>query len=259
MSTHVPTNKYQNSLRFAVLLLILLGIAACATTPESATDTAKTDTATDTEKSTTSATTETEQNADKTAGDTTSVDPMAQIIAAAQTEQAEQAPAPQPVETQPVRIDVSCQNEPYGKYEAQARDSISKGLAATTAGTYGVGFRNLEEHKKWSETHSALFTAVNQACAELSECAKQHPKDKTKQCEKQAKTYSDWQNLAAKFTEDAKQVETTQPPKICSFSPSLDDAASCFHSLAEISTNNVIAPIAKKPAIAGAALGFSMV
>jgi len=145
----------------------------------------------------------------------------------------QEAPVASLAETEPVSSDTSCKNSPYRQYEKQARASIAKGLSATTAGTYGVGFRNLDEHKEWSEIHNALFTTVNQACITLNECAKQHPEDKTTQCADQARQFDEWQNLAARFAEKAKQSETTQPPKICSFTADLDDAASCFHALAD--------------------------
>ncbi|NOX76305.1 MAG: hypothetical protein GXP17_06775 [Gammaproteobacteria bacterium] len=139
----------------------------------------------------------------------------------------------QSAETAQVAINVSCKNEPYSEYEKQSRASIAKGLSATIAGTYGVGFRTLDEHKKWSETHKALFTAVNSACATLSQCAIKNPKDKTKQCAQQANNFAQWQNLSKQFTEKARLSESTQPPKICSFTTNFDDAASCFHTLAD--------------------------
>jgi len=156
------------------------------------------------------------------------------------TETAPASPTPanteviaQPAQTRQVSIDVSCKDEPYGDYEKQSRASIEKGLSATTAGRYGVGFRNLDEHKKWSQAHNALFTAVNDACVALNECAKEHPKDKTQQCAQQATHFAQWQELSKRFAEKASQAETTQPPEICSFTPSLDDAAGCFHALAD--------------------------
>jgi len=155
------------------------------------------------------------------------------VLATPESEPATQEPATALAETEPVTMGISCKNLPYSEYEKQARASIAKGLSATTAGTYGVGFRNLDEHKKWNETHKALFTAVNQACIALSECTKQHPEDKTTQCANEARQFDEWQNLAADFAEKAKQSETTQPPKICSFTADLDDAARCFHALAD--------------------------
>jgi len=133
----------------------------------------------------------------------------------------------------PPTIVESCKDEAYNKYESQSRDSISKGLAATKAEKYGVGFRNIEEHNKWSKIHSSLFKSVNDACTSLSSCAKQHPKDKATACVEEAKTFRTWQNLAKNFAREAKTVETTQPPKICSQPPSLEDEARCFHGLGD--------------------------
>lgn len=135
--------------------------------------------------------------------------------------------------TESVNIIESCMNEPYSQYEKQARVSIAKGLDATMAGKYGIGFRNTTEHKKWNDTHNKLFKSVSKACGELSRCAKQHPKDKTTECAKQATLFKQWQDMAERFTSNAKLSETTQPPKICSFAPDLDDSADCFHGLAD--------------------------
>lgn len=145
---------------------------------------------------------------------------------------AETAPAPV-VKTEPVRIVETCKAEPYSKYEQQARASMAKGLAALQEGKYGVGFRNVAEHKTWSNTHNKLFKAVNKACDALSQCAKQHPKDKTKKCATQASQFKQWQDTAKRFAKNVKQSETVQPPKICSFEPNLKDAASCFHGLGD--------------------------
>lgn len=204
-------------LRPAIVLFALIGLSACATTPSDPKDAATIEpTSTDTGKP-------------ETAQSTESTDEVAFVP----PEPPAEKPAEQAVETTPVRIDVSCKNEPFSKYEKQSRASIAKGLSATKAGTYGVGFRDLKEHKRWSETHGKLFTAVNEACAALSKCAKANPKDKAQKCAQQAEHFSQWQTLAKQFAEKAKQSETTQPPKICSFTPSLDDPAQCFHDLAD--------------------------
>lgn len=212
----MPISRFtvMRHLRTASLLFILLSLYACASTPdaENATATESTDTAANLDAS------------QKTA----STDEVAFVAP-------EPAAAPvAPVEkTKAVSIDVSCKNEPYSQYEKQARDSIAKGLSATTAGTYGVGFRDLKEHKRWSKTHGKLFKAVNKACSALSKCAKKNPKDKSKQCAEQADSFAQWQTLSAQFAKKAKQVETTQPEKICSFAPNIDDAANCFHALGD--------------------------
>lgn len=222
-TTKLTLARVQHLLRTVSLLLVLLGLYACAATPPSSPDEAN---ATTSEATASNSSKDAQPEATAKSEDSTEV---AFVPPEAETK----AVAEQPAETKPVRIDVSCKNEPYSKYEKASRDSIAKGLSATTAKVYGVGFRDRNEYKRWSKTHGQLFTAVNQACSELSKCASKHPKDKTKQCAKQADHFAQWQQLAKEFTEKAKQVETTEPPEICSFTPSLDDAASCFHRLAD--------------------------
>jgi hypothetical protein len=136
--------------------------------------------------------------------------------------------------TKPPSIVEECKNEPYVKQEEQARQSIKKGKEATVAEVYGVGFRNAAEHKKWSNMHNQLFAGVSQACAELSKCAKlyKEKKQKTKNCASQAKMYDEWKQTVKDFTDKIKTVETTQPPKLCSSPPSLDDQPDCFEKLA---------------------------
>jgi len=141
-------------------------------------------------------------------------------------------PAVEPEVTVPPRIVESCKEEPYIKYEQQARDSIAKGLAATKAEKFGVGFRSVKEHNTWSKVHNELFKQVNAACGVLSECAKTHKKDKDTECVEQAKTFDEWQKVAKSFAAKAKTAETTQPPKICSLTPNLNDPARCFHGFA---------------------------
>jgi hypothetical protein len=212
--THAHHPRAASMLRTASVLLALLALTACATTPTAAPD-AEPPTKTNS-KNTSSPSTETSTSETKFVPPEPAAEPVAEVA-----------------KTETVSIDVSCKSEPYSKYEKQSRDSIAKGLSATTAGTYGVGFRDLKEHKRWSKTHNELFKAVNSACVTLSKCAKKHPKDKTKQCAQQAEQFAQWQGLSKQFTEKAKQSEFTQPPKICSFTANLDDAASCFHALGD--------------------------
>lgn len=164
--------------------------------------------------------------------------------------------ASNPDEAKTVTTVASCKTEPYGKYEKQARDSMAKGLSATKEGKYGVGFRNIQEHKKWSDTHNQLFKSVNQACSTLSQCAQQHPKNKSKECATQAKMFNDWQNLAKLFAQNAKLSETTQPPKICTFTPSLEDAASCFISLGDNLDKACNSPDCKETSDCWRGIGF---
>ncbi len=260
--------KYLHNFRPATLLFILLGLSACATTPtpdkttDKITDTTASDTA-DTTSQTITQIPDIPQN--DTTGSTadaepTDIEPSATEPAMSEPEpvmqQEEEEPVTSLVETGSAAIETSCKSSPYSKYEKQSRASIAKGLSATTAGTYGVGFRNLDEHKKWSEAHNALFSAVNQACTTLSKCAKQHPEDKTTQCAKEAKQFDEWQNLAARFAEKAKQSETTQPPKICSFTANLDDAANCFHALADNIDNTCTTSDCKKTSNCWRSVGF---
>ncbi len=247
--------RYPHSFYLATLLFALLGLSACATTPAPDKMTDST-TASDTTSQTVTQIPDTPQNDDIVTAEPTGIEPSATEPTMSEPEPVMQEPVTPLAKTKPVSIDISCKNSPYSKYEKQSRASIAKGLSATTAGTYGVGFRHLQEHKKWSETHNALFSAVNQACATLSKCAKQHPKDKTTQCAKQAKQFDGWQNLAARFAEKAKQSETTQPPKICSFTANLDDAANCFHALADNIDNTCTTSDCKEVSNCWQSIGF---
>ncbi len=247
MRQYPSTPKYPHNFRPVALLLVLLGLSACATS-DKMTDT----TANDTTLQTVTQIPDTPQNDNTgTTTESTGIEPSATESAMSDPE-----PVTSRTETEPASIDTPCKNSPYNKYEKQSLASIAKGLSATTAGTYGVGFRNLDEHKKWSETHNALFSAVNQACTTLSKCAKQHPEDKTTQCAKEAKQFDEWQNLAARFAEKAKQSETTQPPKICSFTANLDDAANCFHALADNIDNTCTTSDCKKTSRCWQSVGF---
>jgi len=219
----------------ALLMFFLFSLAACATPSASFTDNVtqndfiSEETVTETAKNMPEKPAEAHQFNDKISSDTGVTDFVASSLG---TPNASEISAP-PVATESVRIVESCKNEPYGKYEKLARASMAKGLKATMEGKYGVGFRNVAEHKKWSSTHRQLFNRVNQACSVLSQCAKQHPKDKTTQCTEQASRFKQWQDMAKRFATSTKLSETTQPPKICSFTPDLGDPARCFHGLAD--------------------------
>ena len=257
MRQYNSISRYPHNFYRLMLLLTLLGLSACATTPSpnETTDNTTANNADNTPQTVAKAVDAPERDNTVAATKPADTESPAPEAEQAEPEPATQKPAPL-AKTEPVAIDVSCKNSPYSKYEKQARASIAKGLSATTASTYGVGFRNLDEHKRWSETHKALFTAVNQACITLSECAKQHPKDKTTQCANQAKQFDEWQSLAARFAEKAKQSETTQPPKICSFTANLDDPASCFHSLADNIDNTCTTSDCKETSDCWRSVGF---
>ena len=217
---HIPA--FTSTLRLLFFIFVTAGLFACASSPDSesgetaavAVESAAADSGTETSGS----------SSDTGAADTS---------AAQATATTPEEPAVEPEETKPPRIVESCKDEAYIKYEQQSRESIAKGLEATKAEKFGVGFRDVKEHNKWSNIHNTLFKQVNEACGALSECAKQHPKDKITECTKQAKTFSEWQNIAKRFAAKAKSAETTQPPKICSLTPNLSDAAQCFHGLAD--------------------------
>ncbi|WP_455204706.1 hypothetical protein [Kaarinaea lacus] len=131
------------------------------------------------------------------------------------------------------KIVEECKQEPYVKYEQQSRESIKKGMQATKAERFGVGFRNAGEYKKWSTAHNEVFKSVSEACMALSDCAKKNAKDKEKQCASQATKYNDWQKLAKRFADKIKAVESTQPPPLCALTPDKNDPSDCFNLLAD--------------------------
>ena len=234
-SLHSKTAFY-NQLRSivfmpALLVFALLGLNACVTTGQ--TPSAKSASDSSTEQPSDSATPATGKNK------------ATDEVAPASVAKAEA-----------VRIVETCKNEPFSKYEKQARASMEKGLAALQEGKYGVGFRNIAEHKIWSNTHNKLFKSVNGACDALSQCAKQHPKDKTKKCAQQATQFKQWQDTAERFAKNAKLSETVQPPKVCSFEPNLKDAASCFHGLGDNIDNICNTPECKEVSDCWRGIGF---
>lgn len=213
MTIHDIKTTFLNPARVMSLLLLALTLAACESMPKSEAPAEDKPAMTETGK----------------AEAATAPTPM-EASAAANTTSAANEPAVAGAKA-PTIVE-SCKDEPYVGYEQQARESMAKGLAATEAGTYGVGFRDRDEHKKWTDTHNQLFDKINTSCQALSDCAKQNPTDKEAKCAGQAKSFAAWQGLAAQFAEKAKLAETTQPPLICSFEPNLSDAAHCFHDLA---------------------------
>lgn len=220
-----PNRKmtFSNPARMTGLLLMALAMAACNTMPKK-----------EAPMEGNAAVTGTETAAAPAEAGAPSETPAADTPAPAEALPSAPAPAEMAaaVEPTPPNIVESCKDEPYVKYEKQARESLAKGLAATEAGSYGVGFRDADEHKRWTAIHNQLFEKVNASCQTLSDCAKQNPKDKDAKCAAPAKTFAAWQELAAQFAEKAKLSETTQLPLICSFEPNLDDPSHCFHDLA---------------------------
>jgi len=196
-----------------LIALVLFGIQACGSSPSKGTPNSQTPSAEQTTSGNNSSTT---QSGSTEAAQTSANDDSVQ-----------EAIEPD----QPPTIVESCKDEAYNKYEHQSRESIRKGLAATKAQKYGVGFRDIEEHNKWSKTFTSLFKSVNDACTSLVNCAKKHPKDKKTACVEEAKTFRSWESLTKQFAEKIKTAETTQPPKLCSQPPSLGDEDRCFHRL----------------------------
>jgi len=222
--------------RYAVYALVIIGtttLFACASSPSN-----KTTTETDPQNNSAATT--------NTAAETQSTDTTPQAVATQPESTAKPAPvektAAQQKQTQQQKpqspqVIASCKNEPYIGYEQQARQSIQKGLAATQAQKFGVGFRDMAEHQKWSETHNTLFNKTTSACEALSKCTNANKSNLSK-CATQAQTFQNWQAITKNFATKAKMAETTQPPKICSLKPNLTDAPRCFHQLADKIVSN---------------------
>jgi len=152
----------------------------------------------------------------------------------APTKQDEQS---QPSEVTPAvqlaEIAESCKQQPYVEYEKQAREHIQHGWEATQAQRFGIGFRDKAEYEKWKATHNPLFAKVSNICGQLSNCAKQNPKDKAQKCTSELQRFEQWQALAKRFVDKVKVVESTQPPMLCSLTPSVDDPSQCYALLAD--------------------------
>jgi len=130
----------------------------------------------------------------------------------------------------PPAIVESCKKEAFSKWEGQSRTAIKAGWEATKEQKYGIGFKNADEYKQWSETHNLVFKSISDACDDLSQCAKKHGKDKEKACAEQAATYHDWQELAKEFTDKVEAVKVTQLDDMCGIPLSLKDSRNCFES-----------------------------
>lgn len=156
----------------------------------------------------------------------------------------------------PLRIVESCKNEPYVKYEKQAMTSLEKGLAATKAGKFGVGFRKVDDYKRWKGIHEKLFKTVNESCNALKKCAGKNAKDKETKCAVEAYVFNEWQKKAEHFTIMAKAAETTEPDPICSVEPNLADDPKCFHGLADNFDKFCSAPECKEVSDCWRGVGF---
>lgn len=241
MKTITCTGLISRPLLIKIYLVILLGIfmVACASSGTSESEKSEPAAAASGSSSaeTNSSATDTAPDAAKTVGDNST--------AAASTTSSEVAFVPPegsagqnsslPDITKAPTIVEECKKEPYADQEVQARASIAKGKQATEEAKFGVGFRNADEYTKWSNMHNHVFSEVSQACADLSNCAKQYKteKEKSEGCAEQARLYSDWKDAAAEFTQKVKSVESTQPPKLCSTPPAVDDLPRCYEELAD--------------------------
>jgi hypothetical protein len=126
-----------------------------------------------------------------------------------------------------------CKQQPYVRYQKQAHNYIKKGWEATQNQRFGVGFRDAEEYKRWSDTSAQLFTTVSKLCDAMNQCAKRSKTDKDKRCAAQVQQFKQWQDLAQQFVAKVKTVERAQPPRLCSLNPSSDDSSQCFDLLAD--------------------------
>jgi hypothetical protein len=151
--------------------------------------------------------------------------------AAGQVEQPQAGDVAAPIQL--AMIGESCKQQSYIKYEKQAREHIQHGWEATKAQRFGVGFRDVAEYEKWKDTHTKLFTKVSNVCEQLSSCIKQNPADKEQKCASEAKRLEQWQGLAKRFVDKVKIVEGSQPPMLCSLTPSVDDPSQCYALLAD--------------------------
>jgi hypothetical protein len=131
------------------------------------------------------------------------------------------------------KIGESCKQQPFVQYEKQAREYIQHGWEATQAQRFGVGFRDADEYEKWKKTHNTLYTTVSDACVQLSNCVKQNPADKDQACASEAKRFEQWQILAKRFRDKVNVVQSSQPPMLCSLTPSADDPSQCYALVAE--------------------------
>jgi hypothetical protein len=57
--------------------------------------------------------------------------------------------------------------------------------------------------------------------------------DKDQKCASEAKRLEQWQGLAKRFVDKVKIVESSQPPMLCSLTPSADEPSQCYALLAD--------------------------
>lgn len=199
----------------AYLLVLMLSSCASQTTSE-----AKTEQVSEAKPSATSASSESQPTAEsggKTASEQTEQSQPADVVPAVQM----------------VEIGESCKKQPYVEYEKQAREHIQHGWEATQAQRFGVGFRDAAEYEKWKNAHNSLFTKVSNICVQLSDCVKQNAEDKEQKCASELQRFEQWQVLAKRFVDKVKIVESSQPPMLCSLTPSVDDPSQCYSLVAD--------------------------
>jgi hypothetical protein len=126
-----------------------------------------------------------------------------------------------------------CAQQPYVRYQNQADKYIKQGWDATQAKRFGVGFRDEAEYKKWKDTKSEVFAKVSALCVALSDCNKRNKTDMEKKCGVEKQRFAQWQDLAKRFVNVVKTVVSTQPPMLCSLTPSVDDPSQCYQLLAD--------------------------
>lgn len=215
-----------------LFLSIFLFVTACASSG-TGDATAPTDTGTESAAQDTQAAPAAGETATATNNDSATAAPASSEVAFVPPDAANSQNLPEI--TKAPQIVEECKKEPYAEQEVKARASIAKGKQATEEGKYGVGFRNADEFTKWSNMHNHVYTEVSQACADLSNCAKQYKteKEKSDNCAAQARLYNDWKRVAAEFAHKVKSVESTQPPLLCSTPPAADDLPRCYEQLAD--------------------------
>jgi len=239
--------------RFIPAFIILL-LSACASAPEKESGDASEAKAEPTTETVATAETKTESSTgeNKKAEESLEITPLGDKDVGETTKLGKVGEKP----AEPLRIVDSCKDEPFVNLEKQAMASLQKGLEATKAEKYGVGFRNMEDYKRWKDIHEKLFKAVNQSCEALKQCASKNAKDKEAKCGTEAYVFNEWQQRAEHFTEKAKVVEKSEPAPICSFDPNLADDPDCFHGLGDSLDAFCSAPECKEVSDCWRGVGF---
>jgi len=208
------------------LLALISVVSSCATATPSGSDSAAADTA----AAPSAAPSEAAGEGSSTAPSESSAAPMQ--VAAADTKAAEDLSKVAEIAAAP-KIVGSCKKEEFSKWEANSRAAIKAGWEATKEKKYGIGFKNADEYKQWSEMHNLIFKSISDSCDELSQCGKKNGKNKNKACAGKAANYSDWQKLAKEFTDRVENVKVTQLDDMCQYPLTLSDSRNCFEKQAK--------------------------